>query len=297
MNRLARGIPPQLRTALDLARNDLPALPLRQSKLPLGNCPTCHDNACGGRPNMKTPGPCTCPAPCHAWAAATTDPAVLTSTAWARAWREAEAVAYHPGGAGLTVLDLDTPAAVAWARATLPATVTVPTTRGEHWIYRGATASHNSVLPGVDIKSRAAYTRWLGWGTGTMAPLPDTVPNLAPGQGEEANHPAGERLASSTHPAPWQRTADTGCRHTDRYLTSGLARGVANIHARTKTGAGSAAFGAARFLAAQHTHCPGPCDLATIADHLTTAAEAVGVPHDYAARAVNNGIAAAGGHL
>ncbi|MBK3554837.1 DNA primase, partial [Streptomyces sp. MBT61] len=55
-----------LTTALDLAARDVPVLPLRAGKVPFGNCPACRDNACGGRPNMKTPGPCDCPRPCHA---------------------------------------------------------------------------------------------------------------------------------------------------------------------------------------------------------------------------------------
>ncbi|NEB20518.1 bifunctional DNA primase/polymerase [Streptomyces coelicoflavus] len=166
-------------TALSLAASGVPVLPLRRGKVPFGNCPACADNACSGRPNMKTPGPCRCAAPCHGWAAATTDPAVIVSPPWAAAWRQAVCIAYHPGGAGLTVLDLDDADAVDWARTALPATRTVPTTRGEHWIYQGATRSVNAVRPGVDIKSAMAYARWLGPGTGTMAALPDAVRALA----------------------------------------------------------------------------------------------------------------------
>lgn len=59
-----------LTAALDLAGRGLPVLPLREGKGPMGNCRACRKNVCGGRPNMKTPGPCACPAPCHAWAAA-----------------------------------------------------------------------------------------------------------------------------------------------------------------------------------------------------------------------------------
>ncbi|GHE65893.1 DNA primase [Streptomyces vinaceus] len=168
-----------LSNALQLAERGLPVMPLREGKGPMGNCLACRKNVCGGRPNMKTPGPCTCPAPCHAWAAATTDPTILTSPAWAPAWRQAAAVAYHPGGAGLTVVDLDNPAAVTWARQTLPPTKTVATTRGEHWIYRGTMRSVNGVRPGVDIKSTMAYARWRGPGTGTVQPLPDVVRALA----------------------------------------------------------------------------------------------------------------------
>ncbi|WP_030641107.1 MULTISPECIES: bifunctional DNA primase/polymerase [Streptomyces] len=164
-----------LGAALDLTAAGVPVLPLRKGKVPFGNCRACANNVCGGRPNMKTSGPCQCPAPCHAWAAATTDPQVITSPAWASPWREAVCIGYHPGGAGLTVVDLDDAAAVAWARKTLPATRTVPTTRGEHWIYRGAMASRNAVRPGIDIKSSMAYARYLGPGTGHMADLPDAV--------------------------------------------------------------------------------------------------------------------------
>ncbi|MFJ6778761.1 bifunctional DNA primase/polymerase [Streptomyces yangpuensis] len=175
----AVALPATLHIALLLAEQGLPVLPLREGKGPMGNCRACSKNVCGGRPNMKTPGPCKCPAPCHAWAAATTDPNILNSPAWAPAWRQAAAVAYHPGGAGLAVVDLDNADAVAWARQNLPATRTVATTRGEHWIYRGTMTSRNAVRPGVDIKSLMSYARWLGPGTSTMAPLPDVVRALA----------------------------------------------------------------------------------------------------------------------
>ncbi|MGA4968826.1 bifunctional DNA primase/polymerase [Streptomyces pseudogriseolus] len=172
-------LPEHLWAALSLAADGVPVLPLRRGKVPFGNCPSCVGNECGGRPNMKTPGPCQCPGICHAWAAATTDPAVITSPAWAAAWRRAVCVGYHPGGAGLTVVDLDDADAIAWARAVLPATRTVPTTRGEHWIYRGTMPSRNAVRPGVDIKSIMSYARYLGPGTGAMADLPDAVRALA----------------------------------------------------------------------------------------------------------------------
>jgi hypothetical protein len=115
----------------------------------------------------------------HAWAAATTSPEVIMSAPWREAWRRAVCVGYHPGGAGLTVVDLDDADAIAWARGSLPATRTVATTRGEHWIYRGAMASRNAVRPGVDIKSSMAYARYLGPGTGTLTDLPDAVRALA----------------------------------------------------------------------------------------------------------------------
>ncbi|MFI6609725.1 bifunctional DNA primase/polymerase [Streptomyces sp. NPDC050507] len=170
---------PHIATALALAPRGVPVLPLRAGKLPFGNCDACRDNACGGRPNMKTPGPCDCPRVCHGWAAATTDPAVLTGRPWAPVWEQTQAVAYHPGGAGVTVVDLDNAQAVEWARETLPATRTVPTTRGEHWIYRSTMRSVNAVRPDVDIKSSMSYARWLGPGTGAMAHLPDVVRALA----------------------------------------------------------------------------------------------------------------------
>lgn len=201
-----------LSTALDLANRSVPALPLRAGKVPFGNCPACRDNTCGGRPNMKTPGPCDCPRPCHAWAAATTDPAVITGPAWAQVWKQAAAVAYHPGGIGLTVVDLDHADAVAWARCTLPATRTVPTTRGEHWIYRGAMPSVNAVRDGVDIKSTMVYARWLGPGTGTMTTLPDAVRALI------------VKKPSPVRPVTVPLAAGGGaCRHrTPAYLERGI---------------------------------------------------------------------------
>ncbi|WP_369377553.1 bifunctional DNA primase/polymerase [Streptomyces sp. cg36] len=285
--------PGVLRAALALAAAGIPVLPLRQGKVPFGNCRTCKQNACGGRPNMKAEGPCRCPAPCHAWAAATTDPHALTSPAWATSWHHAVAVAYHPGGAGLTVVDLDNAAAVAWARESLPATRTVPTTRGEHWIYRGAMRSHNAVRTGVDIKSLMSYARWLGPGGGRMAVLPAAVRALV---AKEETTPAPREVASSRPGrATWSRHVATGCRHTERYVRAGLERGLALVRARTESGAGSQAFGVARFLAAQHTACPGPCGLAAIGEEIVTAAVSVGVPEAYARRAVANGLETAVG--
>ncbi|WBO66009.1 bifunctional DNA primase/polymerase [Streptomyces camelliae] len=277
-----------LRVALALAAAGVPVLPLRRGKVPFGNCPSCKDGACGGRPNMKAAGPCRCPAPCHAWAAATTDPHALTSPVWAPVWREAVAVAYHPGGAGLTVVDLDDSAAVAWARETLPATRTVATTRGEHWLYRGAMPSSNAVRPGVDIKSMTQYARWLGPGTGRMAVLPAAVRALV--VKEDTTPARGEVASSLPTRAAWGRSVATGCRHTERYVRTGLERGLALVRARTESGAGSQAFGVARFLAAQHTACPGPCGLTAIGEEIVTAAVSVGVPEPYARRAVANGL-------
>ncbi|MFF4039232.1 DNA primase [Streptomyces sp. NPDC001816] len=283
--------PEPLRLALALAAAGVPPLPLRHGKTPFGNCPACKNSGCGDRPNMKAAGPCRCPAPCHGWAAATTDPSVLSSPAWAVAWRHAVAVAYHPGGAGVTVVDLDDAAAVAWARETLPATRIVPTTRGEHWIYRGTMPSSNAVRPGVDIKSLMQYARWLGPGAGRMVDLPAAVRALAV---KEDTTPARSEVASSLPArAPWDRAVATGCRHTERYVRTGLERGLALVRARTESGAGSQAFGVARFLAAQHTACPGPCGLAAIGEEIVAAAVSVGVPETYARRAVANGLEAA----
>ncbi|NEA82677.1 bifunctional DNA primase/polymerase [Actinospica acidiphila] len=209
--------PYPLHPALSLAASGVPVLPLRPGKVPFGNCRACADNACGGRPNMKTPGPCRCPSVCHAWAAATTDPAVITSPPWAAAWHRAVCVGYHPGGAGLTVVDLDDVDAIDWARTALPATRTVPTTRGEHWIYRGTMASRNAVRPGVDIKSTMAYARYLGPGIGTLADLPDVVRTLA------VKEPPAARPAAHAAVVP----AGVGggeCPHrTPVYLERGIA--------------------------------------------------------------------------
>ncbi|WP_412077760.1 bifunctional DNA primase/polymerase [Streptomyces xanthophaeus] len=219
------ALPAHLRTALWLAGIGLPVLPLREGKLPVGNCSTCADSACGDRPHMKAAGPCQCPAPCHAWAAATTDPAVLTSPAWARAWKQARAVAYHPGGAGLTVVDLDNADAVAWARQELPATKVVATTRGEHWIYRGTMRSVNGIREGVDLKSTMAYARWRGPGTGSIVALPEIVRALA------VKEPTTVRPASCavTVPAP---TGGGECRHrSPAYLERGIAMAEQRVKA------------------------------------------------------------------
>ena len=279
-----------LHTALQLASAGVPVLPLRQGQIPFGNCRSCTGRPprCGGRPNMKAAGPCQCPAPCHAWAAATTDPHILTSPVWAPVWREAVAVAYHPGGAGLTVVDLDNAAAVAWACESLPATRVVQTTRGEHWLYRGAMPSANAVRPGVDVKSLMQYARWLGPGTGRMAVLPAAVRALL--VKEETTPAPGEVASSLPARATWSRQVATGCRHTERYVRTGLERGLALVRARTESGAGSQAFGVARFLAAQHAACPGPCGLAAIGEEIVSAAVLVGVPETYARRAVANGL-------
>ncbi|MCC0098368.1 bifunctional DNA primase/polymerase [Streptomyces flavotricini] len=217
-------LPKHLTIALRLAEWGIPVLPLREGKGPMSNCRACRKNACGGRANMKTPGPCACPAPCHAWAAATTDPDILTSPAWAPAWQEAAAVAYHPGGAEVTVVDLDNADAIAWARRTLPVTSTVATTRGEHWIYRGTMTSPNAVRPGVDIKSLMSYARWLGTGTGAMAPLPDVVRALA------VKEPAAVRPASR----PVTASVPVGGGECPHRSPAYLERGIAMAEQRIK---------------------------------------------------------------
>ncbi|MGW3643529.1 bifunctional DNA primase/polymerase [Streptomyces sp. NPDC005143] len=254
-----------LHTALSLAADGLPVLPLRKGKVPFGNCPACAKNGCGGRPNMKTPGPCTCPHPCHGWAAATAAPGVIISSTWVRAWRDAAAVAYHPGGAGLTVVDLDNAAAIAWARASLPATRVVRTTRGEHWLYQGAMQSANAVRPGVDIKSTMAYARWLGPGAGTCTALPDVVRALA------VKEPTAVRPTAITVPA---RAMGGKCRHrTPTYLDRGIAMAEQRI-----TAASSAVHTTVyrTFLAVLSTH--GRCGCLTDAHiaRLFTAAQAKG---------------------
>ncbi|WP_406158537.1 bifunctional DNA primase/polymerase [Streptomyces canus] len=264
---IRRGMSEHLGTALYLAASGVPPLPLRAGKLPFGNCPACARNACGGRPNMKTPGPCACPQPCHGWAAATTDTTVLNSPAWESAWRQAAAVAYHPGGAGVTVVDLDNADALAWARETLPATRTVTTTRGEHWIYRGTMASSNAVRPGVDIKSLMQYARWLGPGAGATAPLPDAVRALT------VKEPPTARRAPQTLAAPL-RGHGGACRHrTPTYLERGIAMAVQRI-----TDARSTIHATVyrTFLAVLSTH--GGCGCLTDAHvaRLFTAAQAKG---------------------
>ncbi|WP_405408427.1 bifunctional DNA primase/polymerase [Streptomyces decoyicus] len=256
-----------LHTALSLAASGMPVLPLRRGKVPFGNCRTCAHNACGGRPNMKTPGRCRCPGVCHAWAAATTDPAVIASPPWAAAWRQAVCVGYHPGGAGLTVVDLDNADAIAWAQGALPTTRTVPTTRGEHWIYRGTMGSSNAVRPGVDIKSTMSYARYLGPGTGTMTALPDAVRALA------------VKEPSTARPAPFPVSVPAGagggeCPHrTPAYLDRGIAMAEQRI-----TEASSAVHATVyrTFLAVLSTH--GRCGCLTDAHvaRLFAAAQAKG---------------------
>ncbi|MFL3869720.1 DNA primase [Streptomyces griseobrunneus] len=270
-----------LSTALDLASRSVPVLPLRAGKVPFGNCPACRDNACGGRPNMKSPGPCECPRPCHAWAAATTDPNIITGSTWSTAWKQAAAVAYHPGGIGLTVVDLDHADAVAWARRTLPATRTVPTTRGEHWIYQGAMPSANAVRDGVDIKSTMVYARWLGPGTGTMTTLPDTVRTLV------AKEPSPVRRVTAPVPAGGRE-----CRHrTPAYLERGIAMAEQRI---TEAAGGVHATVYRTFLAVLSAHGRCGCLTDAHAARLFAAAQSKGESARHCTDAWSNALTALG---
>ncbi|WP_425841627.1 bifunctional DNA primase/polymerase [Streptomyces fractus] len=255
-----------LRTALQLAAEGLPVLPLRKGKVPFANCPSCLYTSCGGRPHMKTPGPCTCPAPCHGWAAATTDTSVITSPAWAPAWQGAGAVAYHPGGAGLTVVDLDDADAIAWARETLPATRTVATTRGEHWLYLGVMASANGVRPGVDIKSTMSYARWLGSGTGTLTALPNAVKALTVKTPSIYQAPCIDALPT--------RAAEGTCRHrTPAFLERGITMAEQRI-TEARNAVHSTVY--ATFLAVLSTHGRCGCLAEAHVARLFTAAQAKG---------------------
>ncbi|MFB6843786.1 bifunctional DNA primase/polymerase [Streptomyces sp. NPDC056373] len=267
-----------LSTALRLAADGLPVLPLRRGKVPFANCPTCLYTSCGGRPHMKNPGPCRCPHPCHGWAAATTDPFTLNSPQWAAAWRETAGVAYHPGGAGLTVVDLDHADAVTWARETLPATRTVRTTRGQHWIYQGTMTSANGVRDGVDIKSTMAYARWRGPGTGTLTELPDAVRALTVKTPTIYQAPCIDALPA--------RAVGGACKHrTPAFLERGIAMAVERI---SEASSGIHATVYAMFLAVLSTH--GRCGCLT-EDHtarLFAAAQAKGESPRHCADAWNN---------
>ncbi|MFJ9967341.1 bifunctional DNA primase/polymerase [Streptomyces avermitilis] len=267
-----------LTTALRLAAGGLPVLPLRKGKVPFANCPACLYTSCGGRPHMKTPGPCTCSAPCHGWAAATTDPWTINSPLWVAAWREAAGVAYHPGGAGLTVVDLDHADAVAWARATLPATRTVRTTRGQHWIYQGSMTSANGVRDGIDIKSTMAYARWRGPGTGPLAQLPHAVRALTVKAPTIYQAPGIDTLPT--------RAVEGVCKHrTPAFLERGITMAVERIN-DASSGIHAAVY--ATFLAVLSTH--GRCGCLT-EDHITrlfTAAQAKGESARHCADAWTN---------
>ncbi len=187
---------------------------------------------------------------------------------WQTAWGQAAAVAYHPGGAGVTVVDLDSAAAIAWARETLPATRTVPTTRGEHWLYEGTMPSANAVRPGVDVKSLMAYARWLGWGNGTMAALPASVRALAL---TDPRRPAGRHRLVFSAPLGGQSGQ---CPHrTPVFLARGIAMAEQSI-----TGAREAVHATVyrTFLAVLSTHGRCGCLTDTHVARLFTAAQAKG---------------------
>ncbi|MFF1836792.1 bifunctional DNA primase/polymerase [Streptomyces sp. NPDC058231] len=256
-----------LETALDLAARGIPVLPLRAGKLPFGNCDACRDNACGGRPNMKVSGPCNCRRPCHGWAAATTDPRILTGRQWATVWEQARAVAYHPGGVGLAVVDLDHADAVAWARRTLPATRVVPTTRGEHWLYQGAMPSANGVRDDVDIKSTMSYARWLGPGTGAMTALPEAVRALI----VQEPSPVGPARDAVRVAVP---AGGGECRHR---MPAYLERGIAMAEQRITEAAGGVHATVYRtFLAVLSAHGRCGCLTDTHIARLFTAAQTKG---------------------
>ncbi|MFG2867687.1 bifunctional DNA primase/polymerase [Streptomyces sp. NPDC048338] len=274
-----------LHTALSLAGSGVPVLPLRVGKLPFGNCPACAANACGGRPHMKTPGPCMCPLPCHGWAAATTDPTVLSSAPWTAAWQRAGAVAYHPGGAGVTVVDLDDADAIAWARETLPSTRTVATTRGEHWIYVGTMRSMNGVRAGVDIKSLMSYARWRGPGTGILADLPDTVRALA----EKKSTVVRSARQAVTVPAP---AGGEKCRHrSPAYLERGIVMAEQRI---TDATSGVHATVYRTFLAVLSAHGRCGCLAEAHIARLFAAAQAKGESPRHCTAAWSNALTALG---
>ncbi|GAA4560238.1 bifunctional DNA primase/polymerase [Streptomyces collinus] len=279
IRRASRHRPRLLDTALSLAAHGIPPLPLRAGKVPFGNCPDCTGNACGGRPNMKSAGPCQCPGVCHAWAAATTDPRTLTSTPWVAAWRQAAALAYHPGGAGVTVVDLDNAAAMEWARATLPGTRTVPTTRGEHWIYQGVMRSMNHVRPGVDVKSSMAYVRWRGPGGGTMTALPDVVRALA------VKEPPAARPAPRSISLPARSGAGQCPHRTPVFLDRGIAMAEQRIIA-ARSAIHATVYRS--FLAVLSTHGRCGCLTDTHVDRLFTAAQAKGETARHCTDAWNN---------
>ncbi|MFC8789696.1 bifunctional DNA primase/polymerase [Streptomyces cinereoruber] len=271
-------------TALGLAKGGLPVLPLRADKRPFGNCSACEDLACGGRPNMRVPGPCACPWPCHGWAAAITDPAVVGSVQWSAAWRRARAIGYHPGGAGVTVVDLDNPTAVYWAQEHLPPTTTVATTRGQHWIYRGTVRSVNGVREGVDIKSLMSYARWLGPGTGPMADVPAAVHELV--KVKPAARPVPRAV---TVPAP---VGGGRCPHRSPvYLERGIAMAEQRISTAT-SGVHAAVY--RTFLAVLSAHGRCGCLTETHIGRLFTAAQAKGESARHCEAAWSNATTALG---
>lgn len=152
-----------------------------------------------------------------------------------------------------------------WARASLPATRIVRTTRGEHWLFRGAMQGANGVRPGVDIKSTMAYARWLGPGTGTITALPDVVRALI------VRKSAPVRPVAVTVPA---LVGGGACPHrSPTYLDRGIAMAEQRI-AEAREAVHATVY--RTFLAVLSTH--GRCGCLTEAHtaRLFTAAQAKG---------------------
>ena len=235
-------------TALDLAARGIPVLPLGRGKIPVANCHRCQGNRCGGRPHMLSGGPCACPRPCHAWAAATTDPATLRGYPWHRAG----AIGHHPAGSGVTVVDLDDAAAVEWARWALPPTRVVETSRGQHWIYSGTCPSRNAVRPGVDVKGIGAHCVWRGWGTGTTAPLPDAVRTLVSARATARRTAPTSRASLSPH----RITGAAGCPHrSPAYLDRGVQMAADRIRNAPKGTGHFEVYRAYLAVLAKHGRC------------------------------------------
>ncbi|GHK03677.1 hypothetical protein SY2F82_54740 [Streptomyces sp. Y2F8-2] len=147
------------------------------------------------------------------------------------------------------------------------------------WLYLGAMQSANAVRPGVDIKSTMGYARWLGFGTGTMAYLPDAVRALV------VSKPCPVRAASQATmvPAP---VGGGECRHrTPAYLERGIAMAEQRI-----TDAREAVHATVyrTFLAVLSTH--GRCGCLTDAHvaRLFSAAQAKGESPRHCTDAWNN---------
>jgi hypothetical protein len=177
------------------------------------------------------------------------------------------------------VVDLDNADAITWARENLPTTRAVPTTRGEHWIYRGTMASSNAVRPGVDVKSLMSYARYLGPGTGTMTALPDAVRALA------VKEPAPVRPAS---PAVAVSAEGGMCPHRKPAF---LERGIAMAEERiTEASNGVHATVYRAFLAVLSKHGRCGCLTDTHIARLFAAAQAKGETLRHCTDAWNNAL-------
>jgi hypothetical protein len=129
-----------------------------------------------------------------------------------------------------------------------------------------------------------AYVRWLGPGTGTMAPLPDTVRALT------VKKPAAVQPARPAAAAP-ARTGGTCPHHTPTYLERGITMAEQRI-----TGARAAVHATVygTFLAVLSTH--GQCGCLTDAHmaRLFTAAQAKGESPRHCTDAWTNALTALG---